>query len=105
MRLFTDVIGDLESGRVAEDLTAALHEVVMAVQATGRAGKLTLTLSIRPNGDDSVFITPSVKPAAPEPARAVTTFYLTAGGITRRDPRQGEIPFREVAAADEQASA
>ena len=46
-REFMDVLTDLSDGSLHQQLTDALPEVVQAVKATRRAGKLSLTLDIK----------------------------------------------------------
>ena len=84
-RLFTDVVGELGRGSTVADLTTKLAEVVVGVMETGKIGSLTLTLKIKPNGRDSVFVIDDVKAKVPELPRSETLFIATAGGDLTRD--------------------
>lgn len=90
-----DTLGVLRRGRFVEDLAAELGSVVTAVRATGKAGKLTVELTVRPAGKgDDVTLTVADRIVSKMPGAEVgeTILYATAdGGLTRRDPRQGEI--------------
>jgi hypothetical protein len=97
----TDVLRELESGRFTEDVTAALYKIVNAVMRTKKAGSLKLTLDITPTGR-SVMVTGKYTEKVPEDDRQATTFFVDDhGGLTRNDPQQQKLPFREV--ADHQA--
>lgn len=98
MSTFTDVVGGLEGGRAFEQLNDALAEVVQAVLHHRKIGEITLSVKVSPNGESAVSIVPTIKIKAPEGARAVTTFFADEhGNLLRRDPRQRELPLREVA--------
>lgn len=96
-RPFADVIRDLAGGRVYDDLTSQLGEVVTAVVETGKAGSLTLKIDVKPNGEGSVRVLADVKPKVPTPVLGETLFFATSSGsLVRNDPRQAELPLREV---------
>lgn len=102
-RQFTDVLGDLSGGSVADELTAALAEVVAGVRETRKVGSLTLAIKVRPNGEDTVMVTSEIKPKIPEPARGDTLFFTTTDGSLRRDdPQQHKLPLRDVAGTSEE---
>lgn len=98
-RAFADVVRELSSGQVYDDLTTKLGEVVTAVLETRKAGELGIKLSIKPNGDGSVRVIADVKQKVPEPPRGETLFFATSSGsLVRNDPRQTELQLREIAA-------
>lgn len=98
-RAFADVIRELAGGKVYEDLTTQLGEVVTAVLETGKVGDLSLKLSIKPNGEGSVRVLADVKHKVPTPAIGETLFFATTtGSLIRNDPRQSELPLRDVKA-------
>lgn len=98
MSTFTDIVGSLEGGRAFEQLNDALAEVVQAVLQHRKAGEISLSVKVNPNGENAVSIIPTIKVKAPEGSRAVTTFFADEhGNLLRRDPRQRELPLREVA--------
>lgn len=96
-RAFADVIRELCGGKVYEDLTTQLGEVVTAVMETGKVGELSLKLSIKSNGEGSVRVLADVKQKVPAPTLGETLFFATTtGSLIRNDPRQPELPLREV---------
>ena len=98
-RQFADVLRDMSAGKTYDDLTAALAEVVEAVITTRKNGELVLKIGIKPNGENSVRVVDEIKVKVPQPARGETLFFTTASGsLLRNDPRQSELPLREVKA-------
>jgi hypothetical protein len=94
MKLFTDFLRDIRKGRVVDDATVKLAQVVRAVQEHGKAGSLTLTLSVSPQAGDKgiVTITPSLSAKLPEASIPNAIFYVDAeGGLSREDPNQGDF--------------
>lgn len=96
-RPFADVVRELSGGRVYDDLTTMLGEVVTAVMETGKAGEVTLKIAVKPNGEGSVRVLADAKNKVPTPPLGETIFFATsAGSLIRNDPRQPELPLREV---------
>ena len=94
MKLFTDVLRDIRKGRAVDEATRKLAAVVQAVAETGKAGSLTLTLTVKPQKDDSgqVVIATSVSHKTPEPGLPDAIFFVdSAGGLHRDDPNQREM--------------
>lgn len=97
MRPFADILRELAGGVAYDDLTAGLAEVVSAVMATRKAGEITLKLSVRANGENSVSISDDIKVKVPKPPRGLNIFFATAdGSLVRNDPRQGDLPLRRI---------
>lgn len=96
-RSIAEVLRELTGGQTYEELNSALTEVVAAVGETRKSGSITLKLSIKPNGDNSVIITDEIKSKVPERSRGETLFFTTSGGsLVRQDPRQPDLPLRSV---------
>ena len=96
-RQFADVVRELSSGTTYEDITANLSEIVDAVVLHRKTGELTVKLTVRPNGENSVRMIADIKAKVPQAPRAETIFFAAAGGLlTREDPRQTKLPLREV---------
>lgn len=96
-RPFADVLRDLSGGQAYETLTLDLANVVQEVIRTQKAGAISLTLAITPNGPGSVQIGETIKTKVPELARGKTLFFATeAGTLTRDDPRQEKLALRSV---------
>ncbi len=100
-RAFADVIRELSSGEDYEDLTTKLGEVVTGVIETGKVGEITLKLKVKPNGEGSVLASADIKAKVPEKSRRETIFFATSSGsLVRNDPRQADLPLRDVSAAE-----
>ena len=97
---FCDVLRQHASGRAETELTEALREVVAEVAKTGKPGKVTLELSVKPNQAGSVFLTTAVKAKAPDAGGAADVFFYDSErgfALSRRDPRQLTLEgLREV---------
>lgn len=97
MRNLTDVLGDLDRGRVVRDLNNALAQVVAAVRSTGKVGEVGIKLKIKPNGDQQVEIEDAITFKAPELTRPKTLMFINVdNSLTRTDPRQKEMELRSV---------
>ena len=93
-RLFTDILAEVDKGRLVEEATEALASLMVDVLTHGKAGSLTLTLAAAPNGDAMVFMAGKVKVSAPEPQRGKSVFHVASdGSLMRDDPRQRDLPF------------
>lgn len=87
------------SGGLHQELSEALAEVARAVGEHEKVGTLTVTIKLEPNGPGTVIVTDDLKTKVPEPARPASLFFTDAGGnLSRRNPRQPELPLREVPA-------
>ena len=101
MRPFTDILGELAYGHTLDILTEDLAEVVNGVRETGKAGELTLKLTVKPNGAHGVAITERITSKVPRDDRGESLFFVDRdGGLHRNDPRQTELPLRQVHATD-----
>jgi hypothetical protein len=81
-------------GRSHDDLSAALRALVLAVSETGKPGRLTYTLTIRPqsNVEGAVLIADTIKTSVPEFDRPESIFFATdSGDLSRSDPRQASL--------------
>ena len=96
------ILADLEKGRVAVQLSQAIHDAMGAAKIHGKAAQVTLTLDIRPPkevGDRMVetpmFVAAEVTTKLPKPTPLVTLFYLDADGNATRQPtrEQDDLPF------------
>lgn len=88
-------------GTLNDELTAALGELVEAVGAHEKPGKLTLTLAVdvAGSGGRTVLISGEVAVKAPKPAPEASIFYVgEAGTLHRDDPfamRMPGVPFTQ----------
>lgn len=100
---FIDNLIALRNGGAAIEMEKSLEEVVKAVRATGKNGKLTLVLTVKPadKGPDveTVFIQDVIKIDAPKPDKKLTLFFASENNqLSRNDIRQSEFDLIEAAA-------
>lgn len=90
---FSQQLAYLERGALDVETTELLAELVIAVTATGKPGKLTLTIDLKHDARmNCMEITGSVKAKIPEPARRRTFMFPTgAGELLRDDPEQQKL--------------
>jgi hypothetical protein len=89
------------NGSLHAELGEHLADITARVIELQKAGSVTLTVKIAPTGEgqNSVFITDDVKAKPPEPPRPKALFFSDSkGNLSRRDPRQAELPIRDVSA-------
>lgn len=96
-RPFIDTLRDIEAGGLLDELTETQHSLIDAIRLTGKGGELTIKLTYKPDGGGQMTVKADVKSKEPVLSRGTSLFFLTPeGNITRRDPRQQEIPLRSV---------
>jgi hypothetical protein len=98
-RPIVDTLRDLRQGAVLEEASEELHRIVQAVRDTGKAGKLTITLTVKPfdKNADILNIEDKVVAVVPQAPKGGTVMFTTVeGNLSRRDPRQGELPMAVV---------
>lgn len=96
-----DFLREHRNGVTHDDLSDALQDVVAGVLEEGKAGKLTLTISIKPLGkSDGLEVSADVKSAPPKPTPGVSIFFASPeNNLVRQDPRQQTMELREVTPA------
>jgi len=95
---FAQFLQEQRNGNLHSELSEKLQELVAAVIEHDKGGTLTLTVSVKPAGNGiNLVVSDDVKCKAPEADRPVALFYAdSAGNLSRRDPRQPELPLREI---------
>ena len=95
-REFIEILTDLDDGRVHEELTRKIRDVVIGARDAQQPGKLTLTITIKPDGRQFVVL-PKVKAEIPTAKAGQTMFFADDKGTLRKDdPKQ--VPLRNVPA-------
>ena len=92
---YIDTLAMLRRGTLLEDAANDLTVLTAACEETGKSGTLTITIKIEPQKNDPsvLTITDKIVLKEPKPEVAATIAYINAQGeITRRDPRQPELP-------------
>lgn len=98
-RTFAMVLADCGRGRLHEQLTDKLREVTEAVMATGKKGKLTLTIDVARYPNDTggvVSIKAAVKTVVPGAEDPASIFFVTESGDLTKDSPQRDLGLREV---------
>ena len=98
---FHDVLDMIRGGELSTELDEQIAETVKAVQATGKAGELTLKIKIKKSKSDQIEISDAVTCKMPQPERKVTyVFALENGAVSRSDPRQRALDLAIKVAAE-----
>lgn len=95
MSTFSDWIAEFGEGSLDDELTMHLMEVATAVRLHGKAGSLTLKLKFSEKGG-GVIVDADVASTAPQ-TKPSAFFYVDEqrGRLSRRDPRQPQLPGTE----------
>jgi hypothetical protein len=93
MNAFIDFLEQHRGGLLDTELADALTEVVAAVQAFGKSGQVTLTITVAQEGR-TVVVSDKVTKKVPEAARHPEIYFPDAdGGLHRDDPYQQRLPL------------
>lgn len=94
---YRELIPQLDYGATEGELDEAIATVANAVKEQQKRGSITLTLTFDPvkHNEAQVEITESIKVVTPQRGRASTTMFIQKdGSLSRRDPRQPELPMQ-----------
>lgn len=102
IRTFAIFLSDLADGRVHSELTEGLRDLVMTMMESAStnggksSGSISLNLGLK--YDRGAFIpNAEVKVKKPKTSYPLSIFWPTADGmLSRQDPRQQNLPLREV---------
>lgn len=97
-RPFMDFLREHRNGLTHDSLSDALQEIVAAVVQEQRAGKLTLTITVKPMGkQDGLEVSADIKATPPKETAGVSIFFATPeNNLARQDPRQQTMELREI---------
>lgn len=88
-RMFSDLLRDDRGGVTDLEVTKAVRELVAAVETTGKAGAITVTVALRPNCRGQVYLQVTPKAKLPELPREASLYFVDGDlDLTRQDPRQ-----------------
>lgn len=101
VRDFAAVLLEIGGGRLHARLSDQLAEITAAVKESGKKGLLTVKIEVKPvpraeNG--TLLVTGSSVAKAPETdedSPASIFFADDTGSLSRSDPRQPQLPFRD----------
>ncbi len=98
MKPITDILREMRKGRIVEDATEALREVVKAVDATEKAGTVTLKITVKPSkgGGTDKTLSVSIATAIPRPDLPDAVFFSTVDGDLVRDDPDQRVLFSEA---------
>jgi hypothetical protein len=101
LKPFGQFVQEQRNGGLHDELSVALAELVAQCVETGKKGTLTLKVSVVPTKDEvTVLVTDDVAVKAPKhDAKPALFFPDENGNLLRRDPRQPELPLREIRGA------
>lgn len=90
---FIDTFIEMRNGGAAIEMQESLEKVIQAVRDTGKTGKITLALTVKPatKGDDvdMVFLQDTIKAECPKPNKKETVFFVGPdNSLSRQDQRQ-----------------
>lgn len=94
MKAFVETLKDIRDGELLAELPSKVAALVEAVRGTGKKGKLTITLSLAQAKGGMLVLEDDVKLVLPEPEKDTTTVFFATddNSLTRRDPRQPNLP-------------
>lgn len=96
-RPFHETLHHLQGGVLLDDAAAALADLVLGVDATGKPGKLTIEITLRKTTMRTMAATGKVilrKP--PEPGLETLFFPTPEGNLLTEDPAQLKLALKSV---------
>lgn len=104
-RPFFDTLREIRRGAILDDCADELQRLVRAVDETGKPGKLTIELTVKPasKGQGIYNIADKVRAKLPElPVGETIMFATVEGNLQARNPAQPDIDgLIDVSAAPE----
>ena len=102
-RPFLDYLREHRSGASHDMATEQFQALVGAVAAEGKAGTLTITVSVRPSdvGRNAVMVDMKVAAKPPKAKDPASIWFVTPeGNLEREDPAQQRLALRGLDAAE-----
>lgn len=100
VRPFAEWLREQRNGAAQAELTDHLAELVEAVSMHGKAGTLTLKITVRPAGSTglgTVLVMDEVAVKKPQGERQEAIWFVDRDfGLTRHDPSQLRLDLREA---------
>lgn len=98
-RPIADTLRHLQGGSFLDEASEQLADLVSAVDATGKAGKITLEISIKKMSKGAMGVIGKIKLSKPMEAPDATLMFATPeGNLLTEDPRQQKLELKTVAA-------
>lgn len=92
-------MAEIRNGRLIEDLTEQLGDLVEACTDTGKVGSLTLTIRVKPEAGINgtvASVTDQIKLTKPQLPKPATPFYVDGRVLLREDPKQHKLHIRSA---------
>ncbi len=105
VRSFSTLVAGIDDGALHHELTREVDRIVLAlveagIEGGGSTASLSLKLSFKRDGRQ-IDVSGTVGAAMPTKPRGKSTFWVTADNqLTRRNPRQQDLPFAEMTPAE-----
>lgn len=99
---FTSTLVDLRGGMLVEEATEQLNALVANVRDTGKPGKLTVTIEVKPFAKvaDALEVTGEVTTTMPKEKKHAEVFFPTVeNNLSRHSERQQDLPGISLAGA------
>ena len=99
-RPITETLRFLQGGTFMDDASGQLAELVSAVNATGKGGKITLEITVKKMSKGACGVTGKIKMSKPHEAPDATLMFPTDDGdLLTEDPRQQKLELKTVSTA------
>lgn len=101
-RPLLETLHHIQGGVFLADAADQLAEIVKAVDASGKPGKLTLTIDVRKAMQTALALRGKIVAKLPPEAPLEALMFPTPeGNLLTEDPRQGKLPLSSAAAPAE----
>lgn len=97
--LYMYMLTQLRGGKLQEELSQELNQLIQDCRKVGKKGEITLTVVVNPDKGDSgqYFMRPDIKIKSPKPEVGETMFWATPeGNLQRTDPSQHDLDLRVI---------
>ena len=92
-----ETLRHLMGGTFLDEAGEKLAELVAAVDSTGKAGKITLTIAVKKSTKAAMAVTADIKISKPMEAPDATLMFATPeGNLLTEDPRQQKLELKQV---------
>jgi hypothetical protein len=102
VRPFASFLQEVQNGRTHDELSEAFRDLITAVTETGKGGKLTFTVDVKPmkGGDGVLVITDTFTAKKPTHDRKTSLFYADDNGnLSKENPNQ--LTFEGIKAVED----
>lgn len=94
---FSQTLGNLRHGETLSEIDELLTDALQASEDTGKVSKVTVTLTIKPNGKGTYKIVDDIKATLPKFEREPTILFTDGDQqLVREDPRQQKLKLEQI---------